>query len=142
LHIASHFVFDGNRPARSRLYLGDGEQLTLAQLNQTDWSFSRKQLVTLSACDSGVGTMDQARGSEIEGLAALIVRKGAQSALMTYWKIADNSTPLLMRQFYAGLTAGKNKAQALRHAQLTLMQSPSTSHPFHWAGFMVAGNWR
>ncbi len=142
LHIASHFVFDGNRPARSRLYLGDGSHLTLAEIDAAGWTFERKQLVTLSVCDSGIGAADLAHGSEVEGLAALVQRKGAQAAVMTYWRIADQSSPLFMQRFYAGLAAGRTKADALREAQLHLLGRRGNEHPFFWAGYLVSGNWR
>ena len=47
-----------------------------------------------------------------------------------------------MQRFYGYLKAGQSKADALRSAQLALLENPELAHPFHWAGFQLIGDWR
>jgi CHAT domain-containing protein len=88
--------------------------------------------------------------------------KGAKSVVATLWPVADKSTMELMVKFYRILKEGKvtSKIEALRQAQLELsglpdllgkdkvniakglMQESEFSHPFHWGGFIMIGNWR
>jgi CHAT domain-containing protein len=152
LHVASHFVFDAQRPDLSRLYLGDRTSISLSELDRDAWRFDRIRLVVLSACDTGVGGGTDGRGQEVEGLAALVQRQGAHSAVLTLWRIADASTPRLMQRFYADLGSGLSKAEAMQSAQIQMLREgrgravatpvDAIRHPFYWAGFMVAGNWR
>jgi CHAT domain-containing protein len=54
--------------------------------------------------------------------------------------VDDESTASLMSEFYEGLKNGLTKAEALRHAQLTLLQG-RYNHPRFWAAFVLLGNW-
>jgi CHAT domain-containing protein len=150
LHIASHFVFQAGAAAQSRLYLGDKTRLTLADIAREDLRFGRFELVALSACDTARAGGRDADGRELESLGAKAQNQGARAVLATLWKVADASTAPLMRRFYAARAEGRfNKAQALRDAQLALLEGrikpPGAGDwraPFHWAGFVLMGNWR
>lgn len=152
LHVASHFEFVSGRAQQSRLYLGDKSRLTLADIVAQDWLFTNTSLLTLSACETGVGGGRDAYGQEIDGLGALVQRRGAQAAMVTMWKIADVETPRFMRGFYSALAQGQNKAQALRSTQLAYIERDGridgreidrrARHPYFWAPFVMMGNWR
>jgi CHAT domain-containing protein len=95
------------------------------------------ELLTLSACET-------ARGSERAalGLLGIAVQAGARSALGSLWKVNDDSTALLMRTFYEGLTEqGWSRGEALRRAQLALLGAPEWSHPLYWSGFVLINSW-
>jgi CHAT domain-containing protein len=95
------------------------------------------ELLVLSACQTAAGDKQAALG-----LAGMAVRSGARSTLATLWAVKDESTALLMTEFYRELTQAQiNKAEALRQAQLTLVQSSQFQHPFYWAPFVLVGNW-
>jgi CHAT domain-containing protein len=47
-----------------------------------------------------------------------------------------------MKRFYAELKRGRSKDAALRAAQRAMLQSPATAHPYRWAAFQLAGDWR
>jgi CHAT domain-containing protein len=47
-----------------------------------------------------------------------------------------------MVEFYQQLANGKSKAAALQAAQIKVMKNPKYSHPFHWAPFILMGDWR
>ena len=128
LHLASHFVFQPAAPNQSYLLLGDGNRLTLADINRNqDLPFSRVDLMTLSACDTATG-LARGNGREVEGLAALAQKRGASTVLATLWPIADASTGWLMAAFYRLRYEEKlSKAEALRRAQLNLMQGRLTA---------------
>jgi CHAT domain-containing protein len=154
VHIASHFVFRPGNEASSFLLLGDGDKLTLSRIRQDKFDFSRVDLVTLSACETGVGGGRSAKGEEVEGLGAVIQKQGAKGVIATLWPVADDSTGLLMQHFYRLRDADRlSKAAALRQAQLLLIhgqRAPGSSagagphpyaHPFYWAPFILMGNW-
>ena len=95
------------------------------------------ELLVLSACQTASGDNRAALG-----LAGLAVRSGARSTLATLWSAKDQSTAKLMVKFYQALTReGVSKAEALRQAQLEMLQSPRYQDPFYWAPFVLVGNW-
>jgi CHAT domain-containing protein len=123
LHLASHFVFRPQVPNMSYLLLGDGSKLTIMDISQDDQlPFNKVDMLTLSACETAAG-LARGNGQEVEGLAALAQKRGAATVLATLWPIADESTGRLMSDFYR-LRFGEKmtKAEALRQAQLNLMQ--------------------
>ena len=74
----------------------------------------------------------------------MAVRAGARTTLATLWTVSDESTALTMNSFYQQLKQSNintSKAQALRQAQLELINSNRFSHPFYWAPFVMIGNW-
>jgi CHAT domain-containing protein len=92
----------------------------------------------LSACQTAVGDERAALG-----LAGVAVKAGARSALASLWFINDESTALLVAEFYRQLALPANdKADALRGAQLTLLNDERYRHPAYWAPFLLIGNWR
>ena len=84
-------------------------------------------LVTLSACDSGLGK--EMGGEGLIGLTRAFQYAGARTVLASLWKVEDESTAELMKRFYGYLKAGKTKDEALRLAQIDLIRSPSTLSP-------------
>ena len=71
-------------------------------------------LVVLSACQTGLGEIT---GDGVFGLQRGFKKAGANTLLMSLWKVDDNATQLLMTQFYKNLLAGKSKFESLREAQ-------------------------
>ena len=136
VHLASHFKL-GQLDSQSFLALG-GRRLPLDALRDLD--FGGASLLTLSACD----TARSSGGSQFQGLASFMLERGAGRVVASLWRVADRSTPLLMRAFYEHLAQepGQPAAQALRTAQLALLspapgQERGFAHPYYWAGFVV-----
>jgi CHAT domain-containing protein len=125
VHIASHFEFKPGDQSRSVLLLGQGEPISLGALSVMD--FAKVEQLTLSACDTATGGGVNENGAEVEGLAAAVLRQQAKSVLATLWKVADDSTAKLMKDFYRQRAQDKppSRAQALRAAQLALMRGHS-----------------
>ncbi|HEV7643515.1 MAG TPA: tetratricopeptide repeat protein [Pyrinomonadaceae bacterium] len=144
VHIASHFQFEAGDASLSFLLLGDSNKLTLEDIkNAPDDLFNGVELLTLSACETGVQKERESDGREIDSFAELAQRKGAKAVLASLWKVDDDSTSRLMAQFYRIRESKKlTKAEALQEAQLTLLNSKDFSHPYYWAPFILTGNWR
>jgi CHAT domain-containing protein len=152
LHLASHFVFRPGNESTSFLLLGDGDRLTLSRIREERLDFGHIDLVTLSACETGLGGGRTAQGEEVEGLGALVQKQGAKGVIATLWPVADESTGLFMQHFYRLREEKKlTKADALRQAQLMLIKGQSApgaakpdapyAHPYFWAPFILMGNW-
>jgi CHAT domain-containing protein len=140
LHFATHGTYDDRAPARSALVLaaGDGEDGLLHVREIASLSL-RAGLVSLSACDTGLG--EEVNGEGVVGLARAFLHAGADAVAMTLWRIPDASTSALMRRFYARMRAGEKAAEALRGAKLELLHgSTSRRAPFHWAGVVLSGD--
>jgi CHAT domain-containing protein/tetratricopeptide (TPR) repeat protein len=98
------------------------------------------QLVTLSACDTGVG--DVKNGEGVYGLRRAFSVAGAQTLVMSLWAVSDYTTRTLMTRYYSGLARGEGRGEALRRVQLRMLTDKNRRHPFYWAGFIQAGDWR
>jgi tetratricopeptide (TPR) repeat protein len=131
LHLAAHGDFRADAPLFSLLHLADGP-LTVNEVYGLD--LSRTVLVTLSGCQTGVG---QGRGGEVLGLTHAFFFAGAAALVASRWRVDDEATAALMRNFYAALARGETVAEGLRTAQLsTLSDRP---HAGYWSAFTVWG---
>jgi CHAT domain-containing protein/tetratricopeptide (TPR) repeat protein len=98
------------------------------------------QLVVLSACETGVGHIRNSDG--VYGLRRALVLAGAETQVMSLWKVPDHATYALMDEYYRRVLADGARSDALREAQLELLAKPATAHPVFWAGFIVSGDGR
>jgi len=95
------------------------------------------ELLVLSACQTAAGDKRAALG-----LAGVAVRAGARSTLASLWNLDDESTALLMSQFYRELANKQlTKAEALRQSQLALLKNSNYQRPMFWAPYVLVGNW-
>jgi CHAT domain-containing protein/tetratricopeptide (TPR) repeat protein len=143
LHVASHFQFSPGTESNSFLLLGDGQQLSLGDIRTQNYRFDNVDLLTLSACDTGLGGGRDEKGIEIEGFGVIAQQQGAKAVLATLWPVADQSTATLITDMYRRRQSeGLSKIEALRRAQVALMLQPKYAHPFYWAPFILMGNWK
>ena len=98
------------------------------------------KLVTLSACDTGVGEIKAGEG--VYGLRRAFFLAGAEALVMSLWPVSDYVTREMMTSYYTGLKAGLGRGDALRQAELAMLKRPNRRHPFYWASFIQAGDWR
>jgi CHAT domain-containing protein/Tfp pilus assembly protein PilF len=140
VHVASHFVLNPAQGLNSHLLLGDGTTLTLQRLRDVSFDFHRLDLMTLSACETAMGGGSE-NGREFEGFAALVQQRGVKAVIASLWPVADESTAPLMQAFYRARREGRSKAAALQAAQLSLLSGGAYTHPYHWAPFVLLGNW-
>lgn len=114
----------------------DGILTALEASNLNLWG---TKLVTLSACDTGVGEVKNGEG--VYGLRRAFVLAGAETLVMSLWPVSDYVTRELMTDYYSGLKQGAGRGEALRQAQLTMLKRKGRQHPFYWASFIQAGEW-
>ena len=139
IHLATHGLLDyGESPldipgaiALSSTATEDG-LLTSGEIIDMDL---QADLAILSACDTGLGTIT---GDGVVGLSRALITAGVPSVVVSLWSVPDAPTAELMQEFYAQLEQGQSKAQALRRAMLTTMQSHPD--PRNWAAFTLIGN--
>ena len=140
LHLATHGQFS-SAPAKTFLLAWD-RTVAIDELGL--WLKARNaerqtpfELLILSACQTAVGD-----NRATLGLAGLAVQSGVTSTVATLWGVNDESTAELIQSFYTSLTqANLTKGEALRQAQLELLQSSKYQHPYHWSSFVLVGNW-
>jgi filamentous hemagglutinin family protein len=151
VHLATHARF-GETPENSAIYFWD----TVLRLSEVDKLRALNlydpplELLVLSACETLTGD----KRAEL-GFAGLSAQLGVKSVLASLWKVNDAGTSLLMTEFYRQirpleLTGSQQsdqrsdavtiKAEALRRAQLSLLNSEEFSHPYHWSAFTIVGS--
>jgi len=119
--------YDGTRQDDMLLTLSEVFQLQL-----------HADMVVLSACNTGSGKVTRAEG--VASLGTAFLAAGASSAVVSLWHVSDNSTAVLMQEFYRNVLKGMPKAAALAAARATLFtQSPPYDNPFFWAPFVLTG---
>jgi CHAT domain-containing protein len=98
-------------------------------------------LVVLSGCQTALG--QDLRGEGLIGLTRGFMYAGARGVVASLWMVDDASTAELMKRFYRALLKERQApAAALRTAQLEVSRDPRWKAPFHWAGFVLQGDWR
>ncbi|MDA0866531.1 MAG: CHAT domain-containing protein [Cyanobacteria bacterium] len=168
IHLATHGTFRSGHPNDSFILLGDGDRITLFDLDQ--WQLPNASLVVLSACETAVSGPELGTGEEILGFGYQIQRTGARAAIASLWTVSDGGTQALMDAFYLALQNGYSKTEALQRAQQALIADdlalvggegtvraiarptaedgralgadalPGYSHPYYWAPFILIGN--
>jgi CHAT domain-containing protein/tetratricopeptide (TPR) repeat protein len=143
VHLATHGQFSSQLD-NTFILTWDGRlnvnELT-SLLQNRDLQKTTLELLILSACETAAGD-----NRATLGLAGFAVRAGARSTIGTLWQVNDASSSLLMSQFYTELAHSQvTKAEALRRAQLHLLENAKTSNyrrPYYWAAYILVGNWQ
>ena len=94
-------------------------------------------LVVLSACETGLGPLDDEEG--LLGLARSFLLAGARSVVWSLWKVDDDATAALMEGFYRRVLAERPRAEALQEAKRDLYRE-APDRPALWAGFVLQGD--
>ena len=139
LLLAAHGTYNSANPLYSVIHLaGDAQndgQLEVREIYGLNLK-AATDLVILSACETQLGTLSA--GDEVVGLSRAFLYAGTPTVLASLWTVDDESTALLMKQFYAHLREGLNKGQALRQAQMDVRAR--YPHPYSWAAFVLSGD--
>ncbi|MDF1544671.1 MAG: CHAT domain-containing protein [bacterium] len=119
-------------------YAEDG---ILTALEVSGLNLGETDLVTLSACETGLGSYISGEG--VFGLRRAFHHAGAESVLMSLWKVPDKETTDLMVSFYRIWLDGQPRQTALRRSVLNVMSKTKErsghSHPLYWGGFVMVG---
>jgi CHAT domain-containing protein/tetratricopeptide (TPR) repeat protein len=114
------------------------EEVASLNLGGVEWA-------VLSACDTGVGEIKAGEG--VFGLRRAFQVAGARTVIMSLWSVEDEATREWMRALYVNRLKRKlSTADAVHQANLTILRArraaKQSTHPFFWAGFVAAGDWR
>jgi len=140
LHFATHGLIDDKIPARSSIIFTLGNNSSEDGFLQMREIFNLKlnsDLVTLSACQTGLGQF--IKGEGIEGLSRAFFYAGASSVLISLWPVHDQASSQFMQRYYLHLRSSNSIMNALQKTKLELIDSDVLSHPYYWAGFVVTG---
>ncbi|RZL95229.1 MAG: CHAT domain-containing protein [Variovorax sp.] len=142
MHVAAHAEADQVDPLYSRILLANegGRQNFLEAHEIIGMPMQGSALVTLSACESGLGKI--ADGDEVLGFTRSFLSAGASSLISSLWPVSDDATAVLMGTLYTELSKGRDIQRAMQSGQLAVLKNPKLSHPFFWAPFNLIGNWR
>ncbi|MDX2211776.1 MAG: CHAT domain-containing protein [Oculatellaceae cyanobacterium bins.114] len=142
IHLATHGQF-GVNPEDTFILYADGK----VPLNQLADLFKTEQrgrsraveLLVLSACRTATGD-----SRTVLGIAGTAVEAGARSAIASLWSLNDAATVPVIEELYRHLgQEGVTRAEALRQAQLKLLQEPEGlyTHPRYWSPYVLVGSW-
>jgi len=139
VHLATHGEFSSN--AEDTFVLTWNDRINANELESLLQSETARgatvELLVLSACRTAAGDDRAALG-----LAGVAVRAGARSTVASLWYISDDATAVLMTEFYQQLASKEvRKAEALRRAQVAILENDRYYHPYYWAAFVLVGNW-
>lgn len=140
IHFATHGFVNEANPEFSGVFMSQNEEsgedciLFASEIYNLNLD---ADLVTLSACETGLGKF--AYGEGIVGLSRAFLYAGAKNLVVSQWKVSDESTARLMVDFYSGIMNGENKSKALRQAKLALIASEEFKQPYYWAPFVLIG---
>ncbi|MEO8699740.1 MAG: CHAT domain-containing protein [Kofleriaceae bacterium] len=110
----------------------------LSALEASSIDLHGTRLVTLSACETGVGEIKS--GDGVFGLRRALVMSGAETQVMSLWKVSDEATRDLMTHYYAAIARGDGRGAAMRAVQVAMLERGPYRHPFYWAAFIVSGD--
>ncbi len=140
LHFATHGIVDESNPELSRIYLQPDANVEDGML-YTGELYNLKlnaNLVTLSACETGLGKISKGEG--VIGLSRALVYAGAKNMIVSFWSVADESTSELMKDFYNRMLDNPSMefSDNLRASKLKLLEGKYAA-PYYWAPFVLLG---
>jgi CHAT domain-containing protein len=146
LHFATHGLFDSEHPETSAIVLslvdkqGNPQNGFLRLHNIYNLNLP-VELVVLSACNTALGK--DIKGEGLIGMTRGFMYAGAARVVASLWKVDDDATAELMKNFYQQmLEEDKRPAAALRAAQVKMWERRQWHAPYYWAAFTFQGEWR
>jgi len=140
LHFATHGVLpvDTNvrEPSLVLSYDGVSASHMFLPMSEVLGLKLQSESVVLSACNTGSGTISKAEG--VMSLGRAFLAAGSSSVTVSLWQVSDESTSLLMQEYYRHLLNGERKSAALAEARYTVF-SKGFKDPFFWAPFILVG---
>jgi hypothetical protein len=131
IHLACHGDFRAEDPNYSSLHLAEG-WVTAGDVARQKLN---AELVTLSACDTGVNKV--AAGEEVLGMARGFLSAGVRNVILSHWAVNDTEAPRLMQDLYTEIQLGTDVAASLRKAQINAIRRGA--NPYIWAPYFLIG---
>ena len=126
--------------AGANLNKGGDDDGILTALEASNLNLWGTKVVTLSACETGVGEVKNGEG--VYGLRRAFFLAGTETLVMSLWPVSDRVTREIMTAYYAGLKQGLGRGEALSQAQRAMLKRKDRQHPFYWASFIQSGEWK
>lgn len=124
----ANYVWKGGKPIPG---VDDG---LLTALEVSSLNLSGTQLVVLSACETGLGQIQDSEG--VFGLQRSFKLAGVKYILMSLWKVGDAETAEFMTHFYGGMMGGHSIRSAYSRTQ-AYMRGKYAKQPYKWAAFVL-----
>ncbi len=137
IHLATHGVIDQENPQLSKLCLAPNKQGNFLYNNEIYNLNIQSKLVTMSACETGLGKLSKGEG--VIGLTRAWIYAGAKNLVVSYWSVNDQATAILMSDFYRNISKKNSFTTSLQTAKLKLLKDKNTQAPYFWAGFVLIG---
>jgi len=139
LHFATHGIVNEDKPELSQIFLSTSSDTEDGNLYTGEiYNLKLKaDLVTLSACQTGLGKVYKGEG--IVGLSRALLYAGAKNMLVSLWSVADQSTADLMVNFYSKSFDSRSYGKGLQAAKKEMIQQQKYAAPYYWAPFILIG---
>lgn len=144
VHIATHGFVNEDTPELSGLLLAQDSTIKEDGILYSGEIYNLKlksDLVTLSACETGLGKISSGEG--VIGLSRALLYAGTKNIIVSLWKVADHSTSVLMMDFYEELLKHpeESKVDALYKAKIDMinLNNGKYASPFYWSPFILIG---
>ena len=142
IHFATHAQVDDTDPSGSFIaFYPDQEEYKLYTEELYALSMEKTNLVVISACEAGNGTMQKGEG--LISIARGFAFAGCPAVITTLWNAHDESTAWISKKLHHYLKKGWHKSDALRQAKIDFLNSDTGKaydHPYFWANFILIGN--
>ena len=146
LHFSTHGKFLNNQTTIQNPMLKAGIALSGANvkgdlsgivtaLKVSALDLSQTELVVLSACESGLGEVQNSEG--VMGLPKAFLQAGAREVMMSLWSVSNQKTAMLMKKFYTNVQNNQDYNTALRNAKIKMINN--NMHPYYWSAFIMHG---
>jgi len=114
----------------------------LTALEVSTLNLSGTRLVVLSACETGLGTVEDGEG--LFGLKRAFHLAGVSTVISSLWAVPDESTSAILGSLYSSQKdILPKRLRDLQVAFVNRMRAKGdTDHPFTWGAFTIQGDWR
>jgi CHAT domain-containing protein len=141
IHLSMHAEYNATNPAFSQFVFTQNDTTPNHNrlfLNELQNQKLNADLVVLSACETGYGTLN--RGEGVMSLARTFMSIGVPSSVMSLWKIPSDATENVLSKFYVYLNQNQTVGTSLRQAKLDYLQNQSLNSPYYWSGLVPIGD--